>query len=68
MSEHPPVQDGKTYWLDKPSTLNLIIGGLVVACIISFLVPTILDIMAAADVPPVDPHHGDGHREHRGHR
>jgi hypothetical protein len=67
MSEHPPVNDGKTYWLDKPSSLNLIIIGLVIACVISFAVPTILDLMPVVDVPDVDPHHGDaGHGDGHG--
>ena len=52
MSEHPQSHDGKTYWLDKPSSLRLIIIGLVVMCIVSFVVPTAMDMMA-------DPHHGE---------
>ncbi len=56
MSEHPPVNDDKQYWLDKPSSVRLIIIGLVVACVVVFAVPTVMDLMA-------DPHHhGESHR------
>jgi hypothetical protein len=50
MSEHPPsVSSGST---------RLIILGLVLACVISLVVPTAIDLMASAD-----PHHeGDSHR------
>ena len=58
MSEHPPVNDDKQYWLDKASSIRLIIIGLVVACVISFAVPTVLDIMASMDPH----HHGESHR------
>ena len=57
MSEHPQSHDGKTYWLDKPSSVRLIIIGLVVMCVVSFIIPTAMDMMA-------DPHHHgeDSHR------
>lgn len=54
MSEHPPVNDETSYWFDKPSSLRMIIIGLVVFCAISFIVPTALDMMASSD-----PHHGE---------
>ena len=57
MSEHPQSSDENTPWLDKPSSLRLIIIGLVVMCVVSLIVPTAMDMMA-------DPHH-HGEESHR---
>ena len=54
MSEHPT--HGPPGFFDKPSTIRFIIIGLVVACVVSFAVPTVMDLTA-------DPHHhGESHR------
>jgi hypothetical protein len=36
-SEHPPVDDGKTYWLDKPENIKKVIRGFYITCVVVIL-------------------------------